>query len=79
MAESAGESGAEKAVSDSSLRHVEKDVLISKMIRKKSHEICFEPYVRGTTCIIIILKFACVHNIMLITWLTYIAHIIIYS
>ena len=73
MAENVGESGTEKNASDSSLRHVEKDVLISKMIRMKSHEICFEPYVRGTTCIII----ACVY--MLITELIYIAHIIIYS
>ena len=38
----------EQAATDRSLRHVEEDVIISKMVRKKAHEICFEPYVRGT-------------------------------
>ena len=47
MSESGGEGGAGKEVSDTSLRHVEKDILISQMIRKKSHEVCYEPYVRG--------------------------------
>lgn len=53
MAESAnapvfeGGTDTERTVTDRSLRHVEEDVLISKMIRKKAHEVCFEPYVRG--------------------------------
>lgn len=36
-----------KAVGEKNLRHVESDVLISSMVRKKAHEVCFEPYVRG--------------------------------
>ena len=39
--------GDKGTVMDSSLRHVEKDILISKIIRQKAHEVCFEPYVRG--------------------------------
>lgn len=39
--------GKRDAAVDRSLRHVEKDILISKIIRKKAHEVCFEPYVRG--------------------------------
>ena len=39
--------GDKDTVMDGSLRHVEKDILISKMIRQKAHEVCFEPYVRG--------------------------------
>ena len=35
-------------VGDKNLRHVESDVLVSSMVRKKAHEVCFEPYVRGT-------------------------------
>ena len=45
---SAGIVGAEQNATDKSLRHVEADVLISRLIRKKAHEVCFEPYVRGT-------------------------------
>ena len=36
-----------QGVEDIKLRHVESDVLISSMVRKKAHEACFEPYVRG--------------------------------
>ena len=43
----AGGGDAEQYITDRSLRHVEEDVLISKLIRKKAHEVCFEPYVRG--------------------------------
>lgn len=43
--------GNQDTLVNSNLRHVEKDILISKMIREKAHEVCFEPYVRGQpTC-----------------------------
>ena len=45
-----GGRSAERTVADRSLRHVEEDVLITKMVRKKAHEVCFEPYVRGQYC-----------------------------
>ena len=47
MSENAEERDAEQPVTDRHLRHVEKDVLITQMVRKKAHELCYEPYVRG--------------------------------
>ena len=42
---SSSSSGRQEA--DQKLRHVENDVIITDMVRKKAHEVCFEPYVRG--------------------------------
>lgn len=44
---SEGQKNGEQTLSDRTLRHVENDVLISKIIRKKAHEVCFDPFVRG--------------------------------
>ena len=47
MSENGEEAVSDKPEEDRHLRHVEKDVLISRMIRKKAHELCYEPYVKG--------------------------------
>lgn len=47
MSGDAAERDTGQPVTDRHLRHVEKDVLITQMVRKKAHELCYEPYVRG--------------------------------